>query len=313
MIAYSLRRIGSGVLLGLLVTLITYWLLSFSFDGIAANLLGPAANPESIEDLRTELGLNRPLLVQYFDWLGGVLRGDFGTSYFTSEPVGPAVAQRLSVTFSIVLIALIISTILSVVLGVLAASRAGAVDRAAQSVSLLGHLLPNLLIAIALVVVFSIQLGWFPATGFTPFTEDPAAWLASITLPVIVLVINGVANMSAQVRGTMIGELQKDYVRVLRSRGVSTRAIVYRHALRNAASPALVVLSLEVIGMFGGAIIIENVFALPGFGTFAFNSSLQGDLPVILGIVVFGVFLVVSVNLVTDLVNGWLNPKARVH
>jgi peptide/nickel transport system permease protein len=130
---------------------------------------------------------------------------------------------------------------------------------------------------------------------------------------VIVLVINGIANMSAQVRGTMIGELQKDYVRVLRSRGISTRSIVYKHALRNAASPALVVLSLEVIGMFGGAIIIENVFALPGFGTFAFNSSLQGDLPVILGIIVFGVSLVVFVNLVTDLVNGWLNPKARVH
>ena len=310
---YSLRRIASGVVLATLVTFITYWLLSFSFDGIAANLLGAAASPEAIEAKKTELGLNQPLLVQYGEWIGGVLRGDFGTSYVTSEPVAPAVAQRLGVTFSIVLVALAISTILSVVLGVLAASRAGAVDRAAQGISLIGHLLPNLLIAIALVVIFAINLRWFPATGFTPFSESPSAWVAAITIPVIVLVINGIANMSAQVRGTMIGDLQKDYVRVLRSRGISTRSIVYKHALRNAASPALVVLSLEVIGMFGGAIIIENVFALPGFGTFAFNSSLQGDLPVILGIIVFGVSLVVFVNLVTDLVNGWLNPKARVH
>ncbi|PVE98180.1 ABC transporter permease [Microbacterium sp. TPD7012] len=313
MIMYSLRRIASGVVLAILVTFITYWLLSFSFDGIAANLLGAAASPEAIEAKKTELGLNQPLIVQYGEWLGGVFRGDFGVSYFTSEPVAPAVAQRLGVTFSIVLVALAISTVLSVVLGVLAASRAGAVDRAAQGISLIGHLLPNLLIAIALVVVFAINLRWVPATGFTPFSESPSAWAAAITIPVVVLVINGVANMSAQVRGTMIGELQKDYVRVLRSRGISTRSIVYKHALRNAASPALVVLSLEVIGMFGGAIIIENVFALPGFGSFAFNSSLQGDLPVILGIIVFGVSLVVFVNLVTDLVNGWLNPKARVH
>ncbi|KAA9089100.1 ABC transporter permease [Microbacterium radiodurans] len=313
MIGYSLRRIASGVVLAILVTFITYWLLSFSFDGIAANLLGAAASPEAIEAKKTELGLNRPLILQYADWIFGVFRGDFGISYFTSEPVAPAVIQRLGVTFSIVLVALAISTILSVILGVLAASRAGAVDRAAQGVSLIGHLLPNLLIAIALVVVFAINLRWFPATGFTPFSESPSAWAAAITIPVIVLVINGVANMSAQVRGTMIGELQKDYVRVLRSRGIPTRVIVYKHALRNAASPALVVLSLEVIGMFGGAIIIENVFALPGFGSFAFNSSLQGDLPVILGIIVFGVSLVVFVNLVTDLVNGWLNPKARVH
>ena len=310
---YSLRRIASGVVLAILVTFITYWLLSFSFDGIAANLLGAAASLEAIEAKKTELGLNQPLIVQYGEWLGGVFRGDFGVSYFTSEPVAPAVAQRLGVTFSIVLVALAISTVLSVVLGVLAASRAGAVDRAAQGISLIGHLFPNLLIAIALVVVFAINLRWVPATGFTPFSESPSAWAAAITIPVVVLVINGVANMSAQVRGTMIGELQKDYVRVLRSRGISTRSIVYKHALRNAASPALVVLSLEVIGMFGGAIIIENVFALPGFGSFAFNSSLQGDLPVILGIIVFGVSLVVFVNLVTDLVNGWLNPKARVH
>jgi peptide/nickel transport system permease protein len=127
-----------------------------------------------------------------------------------------------------------------------------------------------------------------------------------------VLVINGVANMSAQIRGTMIGELQKDYVRTLRTRGIPAWSIVYRHALRNAAAPALVVLSLEFISMFGGALIIENVFALPGFGSFAFNSSLQGDIPVIMGVTVFSVMLVVSVNLLTDTVNGWLNPKARL-
>ncbi|MDF2993332.1 MAG: transporter permease, partial [Microbacterium sp.] len=142
--------------------------------------------------------------------------------------------------------------------------------------------------------------------------EDPAGWARSITIPVIVLVIGGAANMTAQVRGRMIDELRKDYVRTLRTRGISSNAIIVKHALRNAGSPALTVMSLEFIQMFGAALIIENVFALPGYGSFAFNASLQGDIPVILGITAFGVLLVIVVNLITDLANGWLNPKARV-
>lgn len=313
MLMYIVRRVASGLVLAVLVTFITFCLLSISFDSVVANILGPAASPEAVTALATQLGLDRPVLVQYADWLFSALRGDFGVSFFTSEPVIKAVPARLGVTLSIVLVALIISVLLSIALGVLSASRAGIVDKLSQGVSLLGNLLPNLLIAIVLVVIFAINLRWLPATGFTPFAEDPVRWVASITIPVIVLVINGVANMSAQIRGTMIGELRKDYVRTLRTRGVSTFAIVYKHALRNAAAPALVVLSLEFIGMFGGALIIEQVFALPGFGAFAFNSSIQGDIPVIMGITLFGVVLVVSVNLVTDLLNGWLNPKARIY
>lgn len=313
MLPYILRRLAIGVILAVLVTFITYWLLSFSFDGVAANILGPAATADAVEALKQDMGLDRPFIVQYFDWLGGVIRGDFGVSFFTSESVVTAVVSRLGVTLSIVLTALILSVVIAVTLGVLAASRAGAIDRVTQSASLLGHLLPNLLIAIVLVVVLAINLRLLPATGFTPFSESPSGWAASITIPVIVLVINGIANIVAQVRGTMIGELQKDYVRTLRTRGVPTWSIVYRHALRNAAAPALVVVSLEFISMFGGALIIEQVFALPGFGSFAFNSSLQGDIPVIMGITVFSVMLVVGVNLVTDLINGWLNPKARIH
>ncbi|PXY33348.1 ABC transporter permease [Prauserella endophytica] len=313
MLAYILRRVLTGAVLGVLVTFLTFWLLSFSFDGVVANVLGPAASPSAVAALKADLGLDRPLIVQYLDWLGGVFGGDFGVSFFTSEPVTDAVVSRLGVTLSIVLIALALSVVVSIILGVLAASRAGVIDRVSQGVSLLGLLLPNLLIAIVLVVVFAINLRLLPATGYTPFGESPLRWAASITIPVIVLVINGVSNMSAQIRGTMIGELRKDYVRTLRTRGVPTWSIVYKHALRNAAAPALVVLSLEFIAMFGGALIIENVFALPGFGSFAFNSSIQGDIPVIMGVTVFSVMLVVGVNLLTDLINGWLNPKARIY
>ncbi|WP_280416187.1 ABC transporter permease [Nocardia carnea] len=313
MVLYALRRLAIGSVLAVLVTLITYVLLSSSFDSIVHGVVGPAATPETIAARKTAMGLDRPILVQYADWLSHAIRGDFGVSYFTSEPVGPAVSTRLGVTLSVVVVALVITAVVSAALGVLAATRSGAIDRMAQGVSLTGMLLPNLLLAIILVYVLAIELKLLPATGFTHFSEDPARWAATITIPVIVLVINGIANLSAQVRGAMIDELRKDYVRTLRTRGISTRSVVLRHALRNAAGPALTVLSLEFITMLGGALIIENVFAMPGFGSYAFTSAVQGDVPVIMGITLFAVLLVVGINLTVDLVNGWLNPKARIH
>lgn len=313
MILYSLRKLGAGLVLALLVTLITFLLLSLTVDDVVASLLGPAANPETIQARKVAMGLDRPVLVQYADWLAHAVRGDFGMSYFTSEPVESAVATRLSVTLSVVVVALFITAVISVVLGVLAATRGGAIDRGAQAISMVGFLVPNLLLAIILVYVLSIRLHWLPATGFSHFSENPGRWAATITIPVLALMVAGIASLTAQVRGAMIDELRKDYIRTLRTRGVSTRSIVLRHALRNAAGPALTVLSLEFITMVGGALIIESIFALPGYGSYAFSASLQGDVPIIMGITAFAVLLVVGVNLIVDLLNGWLNPKARVH
>ena len=313
MITYILRRLGAGIVLALLVTFITFLLMGSSFSDVAQTILGTSATPETTAALMQSKGWDRPILVQYGDWLVSALQGDFGLSVYTSLPVGPSVLQRLAVTLSIVVPALLITVIISTVLGVLSASRGGAIDRFAQGVSLVGYIFPGLLLAIALVVIFAVQLELLPATGYTPLSENPAGWLRSITIPVIVLTIGGIANITAQVRGRMIDELRKDYVRTLRTRGISNGSIVLKHALRGAGGPALTVMSLEFIQMLGAALIIENVFALPGYGSYAFNASLQGDIPVILGITAFGVLLVTVVNLVTDLANGWLNPKARAH
>lgn len=312
MTPYILRRLGVGLILALLVTYITFALLSTSFEDVAQTILGPAVTTEGTAAVMAERGWDRPVFIQYFDWLLNALQGDFGVSVYSSLPVGPSVIQRLGVTLSIIVPALILTAVISTILGVWSASRGGAVDRIAQGLSLIGYIVPGLLLAIGLVLIFAVQLKWLPATGYTPLSQDPMAWLRSITIPVIVLTIGGVANMTAQVRGRMIDELRRDYVRTIRTRGVSTSSIVLRHALRNAGGPALTVMSLEFIQMFGGALIIENVFALPGYGSFAFNASLQGDIPVILGITAFGVLLVTVINLATDLANGWLNPKARV-
>lgn len=313
MITYILRRLAAGIVLAVLVTLITFLLLSTSFEDVARAILGPSASPETVRGFIAEQGWDRAVVVQYVDWLSAALRGDFGTSVYTSLPVAPSVMQRLVVTLSVIVPALLLTVVISITLGVWSAARGGVIDRVSQGLSMIGYILPGLLLAILLVYLFAVQLKLLPATGYTPLGTDPAAWARSIAIPVIVLTIGGIANMTAQVRGRMIDELRKDYVRTLRTRGVSTRSIVLTHALRNAASPALTVMSLEFIQMFGAALIIENVFALPGYGSFAFNASLQGDIPVILGITAFGVALVTVVNLATDLGNGALNPKARIH
>ncbi|HWU12329.1 MAG TPA: ABC transporter permease [Streptomyces sp.] len=312
MLLYVARRLATGLVLALLVTLITFLLLAPSFDAIVGNRLGAGATAESIRAMKTQMGLDRPVLAQYSDWLARVARGDLGDSFFTGERVGHTVGQHLGVTMSIVLVTLALSVAFSVALGVTAAWRGGIADRVVQAVSLTGHLVPNLLVAIALVYLLSIRLGLLPATGFTPLTDDPATWARSIVIPVTALLIASMAGLTAQIRGAMTDELRKDYVRTLRTRGIPARSIILRHALRNASGPALTVLSFEFIAMLGGALIIEKVFAIPGFGSYAFDASLQGDVPVIMGITLFAVLLVVVVNLAVDLVNGWLNPKARI-
>ncbi|MER5794268.1 ABC transporter permease [Streptomyces sp. NPDC001980] len=311
MTVYVLRRLTAGLVLAVLVTMITFLLLSTSFDDVASSILGGGATPKQIAAQKALMGLNRPLFTQYLDWLSHAVRGDLGASYFTSEPVRSAITARLGVTLSIVVVALLATSVISVALGVAAAARGGGVDRFAQGAAMIGYLVPSLLVAIALVYVLAIKLHLFPATGYTDLTESPTRWASSIAIPVAALMMGGVASLTSQIRGAMIGELRKDYVRTLRTRGIPTRSIVLRHALRNAAGPALTVLSLEFIQMLGGALIIEQIFALPGFGQYAFNASLQGDVPIIMGISLFGVLLVVVVNLVVDLLGGWLNPKAR--
>jgi peptide/nickel transport system permease protein len=311
MLIFVVKRLVSGLVLALLVTAITFFLLSLSFETVVRNLLGSGATDESVAGMLSAKGLDRPVIVQYLDWLRAAFALDFGRSYFTSEPVGPAVLSRLGVTMSIVVVALIATTVISVILGVAAATRGGVVDRFAQIGSLVALVLPALLLAIGLVLVFAVQFEWLPATGYTPLHTDPIAWARSITLPVVILAIGGIANITAQVRGSMIDEVRKDYVRTLTTRGIGTRSIVVRHALRNAAVPALTVLSLEFIGMIGGALIIEKIFALPGFGSFAFAASLQGDIPVIMAVTLFSVLLVVAVTVIVDLLISWLNPKAR--
>lgn len=312
MLIFLLRRLGAGILLLFVITTITYTLLYFSSDGIAQNILGEFATPEQIALKQQELGLDQPLAVRYLDWLGGAVTGDFGRSWFNSEPVVTALLNRLPVSLTIVVGALVIAAVIAALLGVAAAIKRGWIDRAVQLLSLAGDALPSFVVAIVLVTSLAIQAKIFPATGFVPFADNPALWFMSIALPITALVFQLVAQAAQQFRSAIIDVRRRDFVRTLRSRGLSEREVVFKHVLRSAAPAALTILSLQFVGLLGGSVIIEQIFALPGIGPLAVSSTTQGDIPIVMGVVVYTVVMVILVNLVVDLVNGWLNPKVRV-
>ncbi|MDR6906632.1 peptide/nickel transport system permease protein [Agromyces sp. 3263] len=312
MTLFILRRAMAGVVLVFVISTVSFLLISSTAADAARNMLGESATEAELAAKAAELGLDRPLIEQYLDWLADALQGDFGVSWFTSEPVTDMVSNRLPVTLSMVILAVLATAVISLVLGVTAAVRGGAVDKVLQFVSVIGFSLPNFWVALMLVLVFAVNLSVFPATGYVPFGDDPGAWALSLVLPVTALVVGGIASAAQQIRGAFLDVLEHDYVRTLEARGVRRSSLLLRHVLRNAAPPALTVLSLQFIGLLGGAVVIERIFAVPGLGTLTVNSSIQGDVPAIMGIVVVLVILVVVVNLVIDLASAWISPKARL-
>jgi peptide/nickel transport system permease protein len=312
MLRFVLKRLAAGAILVVVLSSLAYLLLYISAGNIARNILGQTATEATVEQKKQELGLDQPLLTRFGEWASNALHGDLGVSWFTGQPVTEAMTSRVAVTLSLVIGATVLTAIVSVALGVLAATRRGWVDRLSQVVAVLGFAIPGFLVAVGLVLVFAINLGWFKPTGYTQFSESPSGWLESITLPVIALALGSIAGVSAQIRGSMIDALRLDYVRTLRSRGLSERRVVYKHVLRNAAGPALSVLGLQFVGLLSGAVIVEQIFAIPGLGQVIVGATAQGDIPLVMGVVLVTAVIVVILNLVVDLLQGWLNPKVRL-
>jgi peptide/nickel transport system permease protein len=295
----------------LVVTFATFCLTFGNGEGIAKAVLGLAATPEAVQAKVVELGLDRPLVVQYLSWLGHAVRGDLGRSFYTGETVSGALATRVPVTLALIVIALLLTAVLSVILGVTAAVRGGWVDRALQVVSVLGTAVPAFIVAIVLVLVLAIHWQVFPATGYVSPDRDFAGWAGSLTLPVLALLIGSVAGAAQQFRTSVLDTLGRDYVRTLRARGIGEREIVFRNVLRNSAAPGLTVLSLTTLGLLGGAVFIEQVFALPGMGQLANSAAQINDVPMVMGTVLVTIVIVLVVNFLGDLGITLLNPKAR--
>jgi peptide/nickel transport system permease protein len=310
---YVAKRLGAGFAVFLSVTALTYALFhARGGDALARHFLPVNASHAQVHRTAESLGLLRPLAVQYVDWLSDLLRGSLGYSFDSDQSVLGILSNRLPVTLSLVIVSLLITVAIGVPLGILAATRGGVLDRGLQVLTVVVQAIPGYWLALILAIVFGLVLRLVPATGYVPITESFGGWLSTVILPSLAIALGSVAFVAAQIRGTMLEVLQHDYIRSLRSRGISRRSIVLKHALRNAAPPMLTVLSLQVISLLGGAVIVERIFALPGLGSIAVSAGQQGDAPVVLGTVMYMVIVVVLVNLATDILNGFLNPKVRI-
>jgi peptide/nickel transport system permease protein len=312
MLGFIVRRLGSGVVLLAVIAVLGFNLLYFGGGDIARNILGENADQGTVAAKAAELGLDQPLYVRFGSWAGQALGGDFGYSWFSGQPVTDAITSRLAVTLSLVIGTITLIATISVVLGVLAATQRGWIDRVVQFLAVIGDAIPGFLIAVGLVLVFALTLNWFDPTGYVAFTDSPGDWARSVTLPVIALALGGIANVTQQIRGAVIDTLRNDYVRTLRSRGLPLRTVVLEHVLRNAAGPALAVLGMSFVGLMGGAVIVEQIFAIPGLGQLALQATVQGDIPIVMGLLVTTGVIVIVFNLLVDLAQGWLNPKVRL-
>lgn len=313
MIHLVLRRLALAVPLLLIVSMLTFVLTALAPGDPAATILGSSATPESVAALNAKLGLDQPIAVQYWHWLEHAVRGDLGTSVVTSQSVGQAIGSRLPTTLSLVLLGTLVALVLGVALGMMSALGGRVLSRVMDVLAVAGYVIPNFWLALMMVYLFAVKLDWFPATGYVGLAASPSGWLRSLVLPVIALSVMGTTAVAKQTRDAMREVMAREFITVLRADGFSERHIVFRHALRNAAIPIVTVTGVLFIGMFGGTVLIESVFVLPGLGGLAVSSAQTGDITMLQGVAVVFCLAVVAANLVVDLAYGWLNPKVRVH
>ncbi|MFE7277821.1 ABC transporter permease [Streptomyces sp. NPDC057623] len=312
MARFIVTRLGSAVIVLLLVSVLVVLLVRLMPGDAASAILGDQATPESIARVRAELGIDRPVYSQYSDWLGAALQGDLGRSLITSVPVTEAISDRLSVTVWLSVTSLVAALVLGVALGTAAALRAGGrADRIISAGTAFAVAVPHFWLALVLVLLFSLKLGWLPATGYVALGQDPAEWARSLVMPVTALALGPTAIIARQTRSTMVDILQRDYITAAQGRGIRLPRLIGKHALKNAAIPIVTSLGLIASVLVGGTVFIELVFAMPGIGQLLITAVQSRDLPVIQGVITCVAAVVVLVNLLVDLSYGWLNPRTR--
>lgn len=275
-------------------------------------VLGLNATPELQARMRSDLGLDDAIFVQYVNWIGGVFTGDFGIDYRSNEEISTMLADRLPVTIELAVLSLALSTLIAVPLGVWAAVRRGRMpDRGARAVSLVGISVPDFWLAIMLILAFSLGLGWLPSSGWVPLDDDPWLNLKHMALPALALATGLAAVLIRITRAAMLDVLHDDHIRFARANGLRERSVIFRHALRNAAIPIVTVIGMQAGYVLGGAIVIEQVFALPGVGRLVLDSVLARNYPVVQASVLMVGLLFVLTNLAADLLYAVLNPKLR--
>jgi peptide/nickel transport system permease protein len=312
MILYIVRRLGATLIVMAVVALVVFSLLFLTPGDPAALIAGDIATDQDIANIRAKLGLNEPFLVQFGGWLSRLMHGDMGTSIFTNLPVTTLIGQRVQPTLSLTLCTLFVAVLIAVPLGVLAAARAGSwIDRLVMGFSVLGFSLPVFVLAYVLIIVFSVELEWLPVQGYRPLSEGLWPWLSHLILPSIALGTVYMALIARITRAAMLDVLSQDYVRTANAKGLAPRAVLIRHALKNAGVPIVTVIGLGIALLISGAIVTETVFAIPGIGRLTVDAILRRDYPIIQGVILLFSAVYVLINLLVDLSYRLFDPRIR--
>lgn len=312
MLRLLIVRLLAAVPVLLVVSLVSFGLTLLVPGDIAAEIAGPTATKADVENVRAELGLNKPPLERMVQWYGGVLRGDLGRSISLNQGVGEAVLQRLPVTLSLTCVALSIACLLGIPAGLIAAAKARRwPDQAAMGAALIGLSLPDFWLGLLLIWLFGVKLGWLPTGGFVSPTVDFVGWLRSIAMPAGALALTQLGPIARMTRAAALEVSGSDYIRTARAKGLAEPRVFARHVLAGSMVPILTVVGIGFGLSLGGALVIEQVFSLPGVGRLVIGAVLRRDWPIIQGGLLLTTFIFVAVNLLVDLLYLWVDPRLR--
>ena len=312
MILVALRRLLSAIPVLFIVSLISFGLMRLIPGDPAAAIAGTSATPAQIEQLRRDLGLDEPLLMQLLHYYQGLLKGDFGKSLLLGKGVLAATMERLPVTIGLSLYALVLTLLIGVASGIIAALRQNTwVDQVAMMIAMLGISIPNFFLGLLMIIFFAVQLGWLPSGGYVPFSQDPIGWLRSTTMPAISLALLQAGLLARITRSGMLEVLRQDYVRTARAKGLPERQVILKHALANALIPIVTVVGIIISLLLSGAVVTEALFSLPGMGQLLTQAVLSRDYPMVQGGLLLVTTFLVVVNILVDILYALIDPRVR--
>lgn len=312
MILFLVKRLLSAIPVLLVVSLMTFLIMWLVPGDVSAEIGGTDATPAQIEAIRAQLGIDRPIHERAIAWYTRLFQGDLGYSYLLNRSVIDAVLERLPVTLSLAALALFFATLIGTLLGIIAAVRHNSwVDQSAMVAALIGLSIPDFWFGIVLIILFSVQLGWLPTGGFVPITEDVVGWMRSMALPAFTLAITQMGVIARMSRSSMLDVLNQDFIRTARAKGMRGPTVIFKHALRNALVPIITVVGVTTGVLLSGAVVIEQVFSLPGVGRLIIGSIQRRDFPVIQGGLLVTACVFVFVNIVVDILYGVVDPRVR--